>query len=290
MPRCSFYLAYFHLFVMIGVILPFSRAKKNMGQATENQESRGNRDRYFKGQQVNEELVCFFRRHWMTVLYHFAFLILFASLEAVFIISFMKINGLIKANTALELLFIGIVILFIVYLHKIYAGLIDHFMNTVILTNSRVIEHKKSLFLHDSHEILDIVKIQDIKKSQDGILKNVLRYGELTITLSSSDATKLIKHVPNVNFHFRCLGRLKRDAFLQGRIEMLKSDETRSGRYVSKETIEELVKLEAQQTDQSVNKILDNILSKTTANRERGEFAPYDGAYKDEIVNNIPVS
>ena len=187
----------------------------------------GNVDKFFKGQQAQEEVVCFFRKHWITVLPCFTGLALFIVIETVFFLSFPFLKNLFAPNASVSLLLVGIMILATAYLHKIFMRIFVHFMQTVIFTNSRIIEYNKSLFVHDSQEILDVVKVQDVKKSQEGIFRSLLKYGNLTITLSSSEASKLITCVPNINFHLRCLSRIKRDAFLQGQVDGLGRREMR---------------------------------------------------------------
>lgn len=216
----------------------------------------GNKDKWFKGQHENEELICFFRRHWVTVLPQIGFLCLFVLLETTFVLGFPMIKTLIKGNTTISLLYIGIIVGATIYLHNFFLELFRHFMSTVIFTDARIIENRKSIFLHDSSEILDLIKVQDVRKSQEGILKNLLRYGDMTITLSSSEASKLIKYVPNVNFHSRCLAKIKREAFTLTRLEALRGGEARGLYDFSPEAISERILLESQRTGQVIQKTL----------------------------------
>jgi len=187
----------------------------------------GNVDKLFKGQQAQEEVICFFRKHWITALPTFIGLFVFIFVEIIFFINFHFFRNLFIYNTSMSLLLVGVMMLATAHFHKVFMRLFKHFMVVVIFTNSRVIEYKKSLFVHDSQEILDLIKIQDVKKSQEGVIRNFLKYGDLKITLSSSEASKLITFVPNVNFHLRCLGRIRRDAFLQGKLDQFGRDSFR---------------------------------------------------------------
>lgn len=227
-------------------ILPFLKAPKNGDQQRE-----GNRDLYFKGQQVNEDLVCFFRKHWTMILPSFGFLALYDLLVLSFILIFPKIGEIVKNNFGLGILYFGLVILSTIYLHKIFAGIFSYFLNIVVFTNTRVIEHKKTLFLEDTHEYLDIVKIQDVRKYQNGFLENFLQYGGLLIVLSSSQSTKPLNHVPNVNFHFRCLARLKKDAFFADRVRKPEGLSAHEENY--------LPVSETKNTESAVQRILENV-------------------------------
>jgi hypothetical protein len=64
------------------------------------------------------------------------------------------------------------------------------------------------IFIKDLQNSLDMGVIQDIKKDQNGFWKNILNFGELLIMMSSSDI-RVIKFVPNPNFHFRLINRAK---------------------------------------------------------------------------------
>jgi hypothetical protein len=196
---------------MIGVLSPFR--VDDIGNLEAPLE--GNRDLYFKGQQANEELICFFRKHWVTVLPHIGMGLLLVGIDIGLILGFAGVSPFLKESVILGVVYVAVIVFMTIYVHKVFYRLFGHFMDTYYFTNLRVIDHKKTPLLHDSHETLDVVKIQDIQKSQDGFWKNMLRYGELVITLSSSKASKRVVKVPNVNFHYRCLSRVKRDAVVR---------------------------------------------------------------------------
>lgn len=253
---------------MIGLILPI-RQRKRTAKAEQKAtlklpDTDGNRDKHFKGQQTREEVICFCRKHWIAVLPHIGFWALLTLIESVFILSFGKFAGLVKGNVGIGILYVGVLVLMTIYLHKIFLRLFAHFLNIVIFTDSRVIVHNKTLFLQDSHEVLDIDKIQDVKKSQDGIFKNLLRYGELVITLASNNASRLLPYVPNVNFHFRCLSRIKKDTDLRGQIENLREEEFRDHRSFSREKSEEMIRLERQQIEDAYKKIIGEVVKSKT--------------------------
>lgn len=190
---------------MIGIILPFGRKEKKP-------EKEGNRDKFFKGQQYNEEVVCFFRKHWITILPIIGMAVLLVLAETGLILGFSFLSPFLRESNLFVSIYVALVIGFTIYLHKIFLRFFAHFMDIYIFTNLRIIDHRKTVILSDSEEMLDIVKIQDIQMSQDGLFRNILGYGDLVVTLSSSKASRRISYVPNVNFHYRCLNRIKRTA------------------------------------------------------------------------------
>jgi len=246
---------------MIGLILPIRQRKKTNLKGSD---FTGSRDKHFKGQQSTEELICFFRRHWVTVLSDVGLWTLLTFAEIVFISNFGRFAGVVRGNVPIGILYFGVLVLMTVYLHKIFLRFFAYFLNIVVFTDSRVIVHNKTLFMKDSHEVLDVTKIQDVKKTQDGIFGNFLQYGELVITLASDKAVRPIPYVPNVNFHFRCLSRIKRDADLRGQIEHLREEEFRDHRSFSKEKSEEMIRLERQQVEDAYKKIMGEIVKSKT--------------------------
>jgi hypothetical protein len=227
-------------------ILPFLKAPK-----IDNRHRDGHRDEYFKGQQANEELVCFFRKHWSVVVPQIGVWALYNLLVLSLVLLFPKVGEIVKNNLGLGFLYFGLVVLSTIYLHKIFAKIFAYFLNIVVFTNTRVIEHKKTLFLEDSHEFLDIIKVQDVRKYQNGFLENFLQYGGLLIVLSSSQAAKSLNHVPNVNFHFRCLARLKKDAFF--------ADRTRRQEGLGSNEEFNRASVETRNTEQAVQSVLEKI-------------------------------
>ena len=146
---------------MLGLILPVRQKPQPRS------DKEGFKDMYFKGQQVNEDLICFCRKHWMQALSHIGLWILFAIAESFLFFGVRRISGIIAGNFGLQILYVGVVILMTVYLHKTFFRFFSYFLSTVIFTSTRVVLHKKTLFLTDSHEVLDVTKIQDVKKSTE---------------------------------------------------------------------------------------------------------------------------
>ena len=52
-------------------------------------------------------------------------------------------------------------------------------------------------------------QIQNIECIGEGILPNLLKYGDIRIYLSASSAVRTLTYIPNAKFHFRCITRQK---------------------------------------------------------------------------------
>ncbi len=168
-----------------------------------------NRDKYFKGQQSNEILICFFRKHWITLAKEFLYFFIF-----MFIIFFTlkyinTIQEVMRGNRELKLFFLTGFLIATFYLHRFFVKMLNYFVYVGFITNLRVIDHQKTLFFKDSIDAVDMAQIQNTERLREGVLPNVLGYGDIKIFLNASSGIKTFETVPNVRFHFRCLSRQK---------------------------------------------------------------------------------
>lgn len=167
-----------------------------------------NKDLQFKGQYADEVVIAFFRSHWITLLPHILVHAVFAACIVTLFLNFYDALLAFFSTPIGEIVLIAAVMVASYFIHIFYIKLINHFLNTVIITNIRIVEIQKMIFIKDLQVSLDMSMIQDVEKKQNGIIKNILNFGELTVVLSSSD-TRTIRFVPNPNFHFRLINRLK---------------------------------------------------------------------------------
>lgn len=169
-----------------------------------------NSNRHFKGQHSTEAVECFCRKHWIILVKDFLGFFIFIGLLVLTSIYFKHIyNFFIQDSLAINLLAFGLIGFFTFYIHKFFLRMIQYFLEIVIVTNYRIVVLKKSLYLKDSKDATDLPKIQDMIKHQNGILRNFLRFGDIEITLSSSSTTKILKNIPNPDYHFRKISKVK---------------------------------------------------------------------------------
>jgi hypothetical protein len=91
----------------------------------------------------------------------------------------------------------------------------------VIVTDSRILIIKKTCFLKNNSDAIDLTKIQDIAVESTGILRNYLRYGKLVITLSTSAPPIVISYVPDPHFFLEWTNRVKREHILKRRTQRI---------------------------------------------------------------------
>lgn len=168
-----------------------------------------NKDRFFKGQQAGEEFVCFFRHHWIALLKDIIYFGICLALGILALSEIEKIKLVVRGSTELKILFLTFFVIGNFYIHKFFLRLMNHFVNIGIITDRRVIDHKKTIFFMDTIDSIDMAQIQNIEKIEEGVLSTILDFGDIKIFLSASDAVKTFCNVPNAKFHFRCISRQK---------------------------------------------------------------------------------
>lgn len=167
-----------------------------------------NRDKYFKGQQEHEEFICFFRRHWITIFKEIMYFSIFLGMVILTLINIGLIKDILIGNRELKMLFLIAFLGMTFFMHRCFLNILNHFLQVGIITNSRIIDHKKTLYFSSSMESILIDQIQDVERIGEGILPNIFNYGDIKIYLTGTSAVKTFKKMPNARFHFRCINRL----------------------------------------------------------------------------------
>lgn len=167
------------------------------------------RDQFFKGQQANETLICFTRHHWICLFREFLYFIIFVTLFSIAIFNTQSIREILVGGQAMKLLFATSFLISTFYLHRFFIKMLNFFVDIAIFTDVRIIEHQRTIFFKDTMDSIDLAQIQNIERYGDGLLPTLFGYGELKIFLSASSTVKTFSYIPNVQFHFRCISRLK---------------------------------------------------------------------------------
>jgi hypothetical protein len=169
----------------------------------------------FTGQLKYEHYQFFFRHHWVKFLHPF-FLML-----PVFLLIFIILLGLGRLALMVNLMFIRVfyvifaIIVIIIFLTIFFLQVMNFYFDLVIVTDCRILIARKTVFLKNNSDAIDLTKIQDIAVEAHGILRNYLRYGKLVITLSTSAPPVTINYVPDPHFYLEWTNRVKREHILQ---------------------------------------------------------------------------
>lgn len=171
-----------------------------------------NTNRNFKGQQKNEVVHSFCRKHWIVLIPHLiGFLCIFVF--SVLFLLFIPQDALSSIMSPFAYRIIaGIALIGITYyFHRFFLRFFAYYLQIMIITNFRVIQLDQTLFFNRNRDSIDLPEIQDIVIKQGGIFKTILNYGELIITLSSAHSSKMLTCVPNPEYFFRKINKTKRE-------------------------------------------------------------------------------
>lgn len=173
----------------------------------------------FKGQLKYENFQFFFRKHWVK----FIKPILFSLPVGLLVLVILMILGrltlfvdyvFVRAFYVYFTLFISVGFFLLASLQ-----MVNFYFDMVIVTDSRILIIKKTCFLKNNSDAIDLTKIQDIAVESHGILRNYLRYGKLIITLSTSAPPIVIAYVPDPHFYLEWANRVKREHILKRRTQ-----------------------------------------------------------------------
>lgn len=178
-----------------------------------------NTNKNFKGQQKNEIVHCFSRRHWIVLLPHFiGFFILATAIAGFFIIAYsVNFSQIMDTVTYRAAAVFGLIAL-TYYMHRFFLRIFNYYLQIFIITNFRVVILDQTLFLHRNRDSIDLPEIQDTVIHQSGIIKSIFNYGEIIITLSSVHSSKTLSCVPNPEYYFRKINKIKREYITSRRL------------------------------------------------------------------------
>lgn len=191
-----------------------------------------NTNKNFKGQQKNEIVLAFSRKHWIVLFPKLIMLIFILVLPvALMMIYFRSDPGRFMNPYAYKIIVLLGMLGFTYYLHRIFISAFNFYLQTFIITNLRVIHLDQTLFFSRNRESMDLHEIQDVEITQNGLIKTLLNYGEVTITLSNAYASKTLSCLPNPEYFFRKINKTKRQYIIMRTAEKTggKTGEDRGG-------------------------------------------------------------
>jgi len=170
-------------------------------------------NRHFKGQNQSEVVIDFTRKHWIVLLGP----LIKASIVTLAVASFtiMALMYFDLENSVNAIIYPWMLISAFVFglyeFHRFFLRVFHYFMDIVIITNYRVIDLDKSLFIKDSKDAVDLREIQDLRKKQDGLFANFFDYGTIQILVATADKPLTLPFIPRTDHYFRAINQAKRD-------------------------------------------------------------------------------
>ncbi len=169
---------------------------------------------FFRGQMADEEIIAVSRKHWIAVLPDVIQFFLYIIAAVAFAVVVLPIIPWPPSDNYYQMVFAGFIILSGYVTHRFFLHLINYFTNIVIITNFRVIDMMKTLFIHDTKDAIAIKQILDVNYKQEGLLTNLLKFGNLHLAIGNNE-TKILTWLPNPDFHYRLINRIINEPFVR---------------------------------------------------------------------------
>lgn len=170
-----------------------------------------NDEQDFKGQLKYEHFQFFFRKHWVRFVQPIFFSIPVGLLMFVILLFLGRLTELVDYSAVRAFYVLFTLIISIGFFIISSLQVINFYFDMLIVTDFRVLIIKKTCFLKNNSDAIDLTKIQDIAVESHGILCNYLKYGKLILTLSSSTPPIVIAYVPDPHYYLEWANRIKRE-------------------------------------------------------------------------------
>lgn len=167
------------------------------------------------GWQKYEEVQFFFRKHWTHFLKPLVFGLAIGLLALLFFLVLGSIITVFRITIFYSLFAFLAIIIFAIFIHIFFLQIFNYFFNVIIVTDCRIIIARKTVFLRNDNDAIDLTKIQDIGVVSRGLFRNYLNYGALIITLSTSAPPMYIPFVPNPHYFLEKMNHVKREYILR---------------------------------------------------------------------------
>ncbi len=159
----------------------------------------------------NEEIKFFVRKHWL----RFFRIIFFGLAVGLFIFVALVAFGGFFERIQFEFIrafyVFFVMVISIIFLNIFFLQIINYFFDMLIVTENRILIVKKTIFLRNDNNAVDLTKIQDFSVESRGLFCNYLGYGELVIILSTSAPPIRIRYIPKPHQKLEFCNRVKRE-------------------------------------------------------------------------------
>lgn len=140
----------------------------------------------------SEDVILTIQEHWIWLLRPVFFLLLGGIIGFVF-----SLAGQLFAPTSELFQFLFYFLAFVVLtisIHFFFILILQWVISNIIITDKRIVEIKYAPFVIDDINHIEMTKINDVEKTKHGVLKNLLNYGEVNMSVAG------MKN--NVSFHY----------------------------------------------------------------------------------------
>jgi hypothetical protein len=161
-----------------------------------------------------EEIQFFFRKHWTHFMKPIIFGLLIGAMTFFFLWALGYLVLMLKISFFYSLFAFFSITVSILFIDAFFLQIINYFFDLVVVTDHRIIVNKKTVFLKNDNDAIDLTKIQDVGVIAHGFFRNYLNYGALMISLSTAAPPIFINFVPNPHYYLELMNRVKRENIL----------------------------------------------------------------------------
>ena len=146
----------------------------------------------FEGQEAGEQVVLLLRRHPFTIIVRLSF---FALLSLIPIVLYFIFFTYLEAHHLYGLFLLIVSIYYLGLWFAAFYALTMYTLNTMIITDHRVIDNDQHGLFHREISVLHSHKIQDVTSHTNGMIETFLKFGDVVIQTAGSDKHFLFKDV-----------------------------------------------------------------------------------------------
>lgn len=162
----------------------------------------------FPGMDPTEEFRFYFRRHpirlWSSIGIMLVWMLIFAL--GVYATGVYAMQDRYTARITAAILCLFLVIPQMAFIIRLYG----YYLRIVIVTDKKVHQFKRTLLAVDRHESVDLWVLQDIAKSQRGLIQNLLGFGSIKLEAQNSRMT--IHFAPRIDETYNLIVGLREEA------------------------------------------------------------------------------
>ena len=147
----------------------------------------------FEGQESDEKVLLLLRQHPFTILIRVG---LFCLVSLVPIVVGMAFREYLAANSGFDLFLFVSSLWYLVLWLTIFYALTMYTLNTVIITDHRIIESDQYGLFNRKISELHSYRIQDVTTHTNGLIETVLKFGNITVQTAGSEKQFVFHQIP----------------------------------------------------------------------------------------------
>lgn len=163
----------------------------------------------FEGQLPGEKTILLIRKHWLNLAVPLLLALILAFLP--FII-YLLINSLKWYGFISSFYWFLVTVYFLVLWNLAFYNIMIYFLNTIIVTNKRLVENRQEGFFRHTINELELTRIQDISVKVFGPLAEFLDFGNIEIQTAGTEAKFAFSQLPHPRTIKNTIMSLKREA------------------------------------------------------------------------------